>query len=262
MTLAEQPEPRFQIDTDQFRGPADLLLYLVRRHEVEVTEIALAGVTGQFFEHMDVLKEIDINIVGDFIEVGSLLVELKARAVLPRNEHEIDQPDHDPREDLVHRLLLYKQFKDAATLIEDRAAAWQNRYSRISEDTPPKRDNMLEQPIKEVELWDLVSAFGRVLRDNRPVPRENIIYDETPIQSYMQRIHSQLVHRQQVLFSELFLPGMHKSAMVGVFLAVLELSRYHNVRTEQSDLHSDILIVPSDGFRDSFEADDVDDYDG
>ena len=258
---ADSSSTGFRVDTDQFRGPADLLLYLVRRHEVEISGLALANITAQFLEYIEVLKVIDINMVGDFIEVGSLLVEMKTRAVLPRNEHEVEHVEQDPREDLVQRLLMYKQFKDAANLLEDRSASWQNRYARISDDAPPKRDNMLEQPIKEVELWDLVSAFGRVLRDNRPPPRENIIYDETPIQVYMQRIHTQLVDRSEVLFSELFLPGMHKSAMVGVFLAVLELSRYHNVRAEQSDLHSDILITPSDGFSEELDVSNVDDYD-
>ncbi len=236
------------------------MLYLVRRHEVELTEIALARITHQFLDYLEILKEINIDNVGDFIEVASLLVEMKAKNVLPRNEFEQETPEVDPRQDLVHRLLLYKQFKDAASLLEDRAAQWQNRYSRIAADTPIKKVDMAKQPIREVELWDLVSAFGRVLRDNRPPVSENIIYDETPIQVYMRRIHSQIVQRGQVSFSELFEPGMHKSAMVGVFLAVLELSRHHNVLTQQSDLHSEIVIVPGEGFESELQISDVDDY--
>ena len=79
----------FNVSTDYFRGPVDLLLFLVRRHEIEVTDVALAGITHKYLEYLDVLKEISINAVGDFIEVASILVELKARAVLPRNEHEM-----------------------------------------------------------------------------------------------------------------------------------------------------------------------------
>ena len=251
----------FSVNTGQFRGPVDLLLYLVRRHEVELAEIPLADITRQFLEHLDILKEIRIDNVGDFVDVASLLVEMKAKHVLPRNELESESAEVDPRQDLVQRLLTYKQFKDAASLLEDRASQWQNRYARIAPDTPIKKIDVSNQPIREVELWDLVSAFGRVLRDNRPPPAENIIYDETPIQVYMRRIHSQILERGEVSFSELFEPGMHKSAMVGVFLAVLELSRHHNVMTNQSDLHSEITIVAGEGFQKELELSDVDEYD-
>ncbi len=250
----------FKVNTDLFRGPIDLLLYLVRRHEVELSEVALAGITKQYEEHLDVLKEIQIDLVGDFIEVAGQLVEMKARQVLPRNEHEDESNLVDPREDLVQRLLMYKEFKDAASLLEDQASHWRDRYTRIADDIPVKKTDISTQPIKEVELWDLVSAFGRVLRDNRPQPKEKIIYDETPITTYMRRIHGRLIKEGRVSFTDMFVPGMHKSAMVGVFLAVLELTRYHNVLTQQDELHSAIWIVPGEEFSEELKLSDVDDY--
>lgn len=251
----------FLVTTEQFRGPIDLLLYLVRRHEVEITSIALARLTHEYLQHIDVLKEISIDAVGDFIEVASILVEIKAREVLPRNEleQELDEVS-DPREALVQRLLLYKQFKDASSLLEDQGLQWQNRFSRMANDAPLKRMELADQPLDEVELWDLVSAFGRVLRDNRPRPQANIIYDETPIHVYMQRIHARIVEEKRVSFSDLFESGMHKSAMVGIFLAILELTRHHNVLAEQSDLHSEIVMVPSAGFREQLDVSNIDDY--
>lgn len=250
----------FNVSTDLFRGPVDLLLYLVRRHELELSEISLSSITQQYIEHMEVLQEIEINTVGDFLDVASLLVEMKSRAVLPKTDDGEVQEYFDPREDLVQRLLLYKKFKDAAVLLEERGARWQHRYSRMADDLPPKRVDYSTQPILDVELWDLVSAFGRVLRDSLPKPQENIVYDDTPIQVYMQRIHGRLVSEQQIQFSSLFQQGMHKSAMVGVFLAVLELTRHHNVQAQQGDLHSEILIVPGDGFDTKAEFADADDY--
>ncbi len=251
----------FNVDSDYFRGPIDLLLYLVRRHEVEVTRIALAEITEKYLEYLDVLKEISINAVGDFLEVASILVELKARAVLPRNDLEKEETEElDPRQDLVQRLLLYKQFKDASGLLEDKFSQWQNRYTRMADDLPTKKVDMADQPIHEVELWDLVSAFGRVLRDNRPVPQANITYDETPIHVYMKRIHARIVREKSVSFSDLFESGMHKSAMVGIFLAVLELTRHHNVIAQQSDLHSEIMVIPNEGFSDVLDVSNIDDY--
>ena len=251
----------FRADTDLFRGPVDLLLFLVRRHELELSEISLSGITDQYYEYMDVLKEIDIDLVGDFIDVASLLVELKSRYALPRTEEETEEILADPRDDLVQRLLLYKRFKDAALQLEERSLLWQNRFGRMADDLPPRRVDFSDQPIKDVELWDLVSAFGRVLRDNVPKPAANIVYDETPITVYMQRIHARLISEGHVSFTSLFLPGMHKSAMVGIFLAILELARHHNVETRQDDLHSEIDIVPNEGFDRAAEFADVDDYD-
>lgn len=251
----------FKVDTDFFRGPVDLLLFLVRRHEIDVSEVALAGITHKYLEYLDVLKEISIDMVGDFLEVASLLVEMKARAVLPRNEHEPDEVvEADPREGLVVRLLMYKQFKDASVLLDDHAQQWQDRFARMANDAPKTKVDLAEQPIQEVELWDLVSAFGRVLRDNRPVPQENIKYDETPIHVYMQRIHMRIVRQRSISFSELFEPGMHKSAMVGIFLAVLELTRHHSVLAQQNDLYSEIVIIPNEGFSEELDVSNIDDY--
>ena len=252
----------FNVSTDYFRGPVDLLLFLVRRHEIEVSDVALAGITHKYLEYIDVLKEISINAVGDFIEVASILVEMKARAVLPRNEHENDEEItySDPREGLVVRLLTFKRFKDASLLLQDHATTWQNRFARIANDAPTQKVDLADQPIHEVELWDLVSAFGRMLRDNRPVQEESIKYDETPIHVYMQRIHSRILRQKSVSFNELFEPGMHKSAMIGVFLAVLELTRHHNVLASQDNLYSEIMIVPSEGFTSDLDVSNIDDY--
>ena len=254
----------YQVDTDIFRGPIDLLLHLVKRHEVRITEIALADLTEKYRQHIEVLQAISINLVGDFIDVASQLVEIKARAILPRNEHEPEEESvyrADPRENLVERLLLFKRFRDAQEMLEERHVSWKRRFARVANDAPPGKADPADQPIHEIELWDLVSAFGRVLRNNRPVTEASIFYDDTPIHVYMQRIHSRIVKKGQVSFSDLFEPAMHKSAMVGVFLAILELSRYHNVDAKQSALHGEIVVVAADGFKDELDTSNIDEYD-
>ena len=237
----------FRVDLEIFRGPLDLLLYLVRKHELDTTDIPMALITGQFLEHLDVLKELDVDAVGDFIEMASTLIEIKSRLVLPRCGEDADELD-DPREELVERLLEYKKYKDAASILDERSHSWQQRLPRLADDLPPRRIDPAGQPIQEVELWDLVSAFGRIDRDNQVIQPSNIVYDDTPINVYMQRIHERLVAHQRAAFSELFIPGMHKSAVIGNFLAILELVRHHSVRTEQNDLHGEIWILPEANF--------------
>ncbi len=251
----------FRVEISDFRGPIDLLLFLVRRNEVDVAEISLARITAQYLEYIEILKELSIDAVGDFLDVASRLVEIKSKELLPKIEVGDEEEVYaDPREDLVHRLLLYKQFRDAATILDERAASWQDRYPRFQDDLPTRKIDLGEQPLRAIELWDLVSAFGRVLKEKRRAMPEKVVYDDTPITVYMKNIHRQLVASRRVVFSHLFQPGMHKSAMIGVFLAVLELSRHHNVRAEQENTDGDILIVPGEGFRDELSLNAVDDY--
>ncbi len=250
---------KFRVDLDIFRGPLDLLLYLVRKHEVEIVDIPISLITDQFLAYLAVIEQLDVNRVSDFIDMASTLIEIKSRLVLPRGD-EVEGEIDDPRQQLVERLLEYKKFKDAATMLEERSRSWQQRFSRLSNDLSPRRANLAEQPIRDVMLWDLVSAFGRIVRDNAATKPSNIIYDETPIHVYMRRIHDRLAREGQVAFSELFTADMHKSTSVGIFLAMLELARHHHIRAEQNELFGEIWVLPGANFDGPLVATEVDDF--
>jgi len=233
----------FLVELDVFAGPLDLLLYLVRRHEVEITEIPVAPITDQFLAYLTLLKELQVDAVGDFLEVATILLEIKSRSLLPQTE-EVEEPLDDPRRELVERLLEYKKFKDAAAALEDRGRQWQQRFGRLADELPPRSRDPADQPLQEVELWDLVSALGRILRDRDANQPESIVYDETPVHVYIEQILAQLGQRGVVPFSDLFRADQHKSVIVGLFFAVLELVRHHGVRVEQQDLYGEIWILP------------------
>jgi segregation and condensation protein A len=234
---------QFRVDLEVFRGPLDLLLYLVRKHELDIVDMPIAPITDQFLAYMDVLEQIDVNAVGDFLEMASTLTEIKSRLVLPHGG-EVEEPLDDPRRELVRQLLEYKKFKDAASILDERGRAWQERFPRLSIDiSAPDRD-LAEEPIHEVELWDLVSAFGRILREHKTTEATSIVYDDTPIHVYMERIHAQVRQRERLALSELFRPELHKSVLVGMFLAVLELVRHHGIRAEQNTLFGEIWVLP------------------
>lgn len=232
---------RFPVQLDVFRGPMDLLVYLVRKQELDILEIRLAAVIEQFLDQLAVLEQIDVDGVGDFLEMASTLIEIKSRMVLPGDE-EVEQELADPRKDLVRRLLAYKQYRDAASMLDERGREWRERYPRIAMDVPQPLEPH-EQPIKEVELWDLVSAFGRVLKAKRTSHGpENIRYDDTPIHVFMQRIDARLRTESRVAFTAFFDDEVHKSTMVGMFLAVLQLMRYQHARAAQSELFDEIWL--------------------
>lgn len=236
---------RFRVQLDMFAGPLDLLWYLVRKQELDILDIPIARVTDQYLEMLTVLEVIDVNAVGDFLELATRLMEIKSRLMLPRHEEEQETEEQveDPRHDIVQRLLEYKKYKDAASMLAERGQLWQQRFARRVNDMPSGGIEPAEQPIHEVELWDLVSAFARVIRDNATATPRAIRYDDTPIEVYMDRIRERLATESPLAFTSLFEPGMIRSQMIGIFLAVLELIRHHHVCVEQPELFGEIMIA-------------------
>src|SRR5437870_783071 len=177
----------YQVNLDIFRGPLDLLLYLVKRNEVDICNIPIARITEQFHEHLRVLQQvIDVERVGDFLVMAATLMEIKSKLLLPRTE-DADEEDADPRLELVRQLIEYKQFKDAAASLESRAEERLYHLPRQPLETQTPHD-VAQQPLAAVELWDLVSAFGRLMRETLALQPKQIVVDETPIHVYMERI--------------------------------------------------------------------------
>ena len=179
--------------------------------------------------------------------MASTLVEIKSRMLLPRQD-EIEDPLEDPRHDLVERLLEYKKFKDAASMLEERGREWQQRYrARGKRPAAARRATRPDEPIHEVELWDLVSAFGRILRENIGGAA-----GEHPLRRHADpRLHepdlcAAFARAGGWVFSELLRPPMHRSTLIGLFLAVLELVRHHGVVVEQVELFGEIWLVPGE----------------
>jgi segregation and condensation protein A len=234
---------RFRVQLDTFAGPLDLLLYLVRKHELDVLEIPIARVAEQYLEILTVIEQIDVDAVGDFLDLATRLMELKARMMLPRQDEAEEEQIQEERQDLVARLLEYKRYKDAASLLEDRRLDWQQRYARRTNDLAEGPIDPAEQPIQDVELWDLVSAFSRVMRSRTKAKPARIVHDETPIESYMQQIAERIAAVTRLAFAELFPPEGSKGQLVGLFLALLELIRHGRARVEQSELFGEIFVL-------------------
>lgn len=235
----------FRVELATFSGPLDLLLYLVRKHEVDICNIPVADVTEQFLDHVAVLEQLDVDSVGDFLDLASTLIEIKSQMVLPHQDAEEPDEIEDPRQELVERLLEFKKYRDAAVQLEERGRQWQERFARAASDLPPRARQDAQPEIAGVELWDLVSAFGRVLRDKLKGPTTtSITYDDTPIHVYMQTIDERVRREQSVLFFDLFPDAVHKSTLVGMFLALLELVRYRHALAHQNERYGDILIEP------------------
>jgi segregation and condensation protein A len=254
----------FRVELPAYRGPLDLLLYLVRRHEVDLPAMPLSKIVDQYLQYIEVLQELDLGDVADFIELASTLVEIKSQAVLPQlsdSSEEQEEQIEDPQSELIERLLQYKEIRDAAAILDEMGNRWQQRYPRLSDDLPTRRVDPGDQPIVDLQIWDLVSAFGRIMREAAGPPQTEVVYDDTPIHVYMQRIHDRLGANPKLPLMDLIEGGIHKSSLIGWFLATLELTRHHGAAVEQDD-SGDIYVVRTANYSDHLNVNEVDNYGG
>lgn len=240
MTLTE-----YRIDTDLFAGPLDLLLYLVRKHELDICSFSLSGITTRFLDYIEVLEFLDFELLGDFVVVASTLLEIKSREVLPREEKPPEaDPEEDTGSDLIARLMEYRRYKEASKALEIRGAEWLERYPRLATDRPLAQRDRSEDRIREVELWDLVSALSRIVRIPELEKEISIRMDETPMSVFQLSIRERILIEGRVAFSSFFNGEKVRSRIVGIFLAILELIRHEGYRAEQPVDFDEIWILP------------------
>lgn len=233
------PTDDYLVNLDVFRGPLDLLLYLVKREEVDIRDIPIARVAEQFKHYLTLVEFIDVERAGDFLVMSATLMEIKSRMLLPRPE-EMSSEAEDPRRELVRQLLEYKKFKEAGTLLEARAEIQARSMPR---QPPPLPASSSLPTLRPVELWDLVSAFGRLMRETLALAPQQITLDYTPIHIYMEQILLRLEREGPLQFSQLFTPPYQRGRLVGLFLAILELVKSRQIAAEQGDNFADIRMV-------------------
>lgn len=242
--------PDYRVQLDTFSGPLDLLLYLVRRNEIDLLDLPISQITNQFLTFLQVLELIDLDTVGEFVVMASSLIEIKSRLVLPRAEDQAQEAQsamgEDPRAELVEQLLEYKRYRDAGQTLQKQADDWHNHFPRMTSEKPKSSRDLANDSFKEVELWDLVSALTRVMQKKIVVETAAIRYDDTPISVYVERIGAHVRKTGRASFSEFFEGANERSKIVGIFLAVLELLRHHQFHAEQPEPHGEIYLMPPD----------------
>ena len=227
----------FALDT--FYGPLDLLLYLVKRNEVDVRDIPIARLAEQFLGYLEVIQTLDVDAAGDFLVMAATLMEIKSKLLLPHPPQPVEE-EADPRHELVRQLIEYRKFKDAAQLLETRAEEQQLRLSRQAVELPAPPGG--PPPLRNVELWDLVSAFGRLMRDTEALHPKQVVVDETPQHVYETLIHERLSRAGRLCFRNLFVPPYQRPRLIGLFLALLELIRHGRVWLDQPEPFGDIWL--------------------
>lgn len=231
------------VNLDAFHGPLDLLLYLVKRNEVDIFDIPIGRITDQYLEYLDTLQHINVEQAGEFVVMAATLMEIKSRMLLPRQETTEANDEEDPRLELVKQLVEYRKFRDAAVKLEERAEAQSSRFPRLANPDADAPDAATQAPrLQAVELWDLVSAFGRIMREAEALQPTPIIVDDTPQQVYIARVIQRLRNCGVCRFRDLFEPPHTRRRLIGMFLAILEMVRRHLLELDQDEPYGDIRL--------------------
>ncbi|MHC4373406.1 MAG: segregation and condensation protein A [Planctomycetota bacterium] len=237
----------YKVQLDSFAGPLDLLLYLVRKEEVDIYDIPVSHVTEQYIQYIEMLKMLDIDLAGEFLVMAATLMEIKSVMLLPRPEMEesAEGDIQDPRAELVRQLLEYKKFKDAANLLQDAAEERKLRFARpdtILEKVKPTEEPELD--LDQVSIWTLLDAFDSILKATGQYQSYEHITDDTPIDLYQIELLHRLQTEGPMSLQKAFEGRDNRLAMIGLFLAMLELMRNHLVWVEQPDATGPIYLKP------------------
>jgi segregation and condensation protein A len=228
----------YRVNLDIFAGPLDLLLYLVRKEEVDIYDIPLAKITNQYLQYVEILKQFDVDLAGDFLVMAATLMEIKSAMLLPKAEPEAMTADEaaDPRAELIRQLLEYKKFKDAANLLGAAAEQQKERFGRpasLIDRLEPEAEPELD--MDQVSVWDLLEAFDTICKAIGTTTYTGHIKDDTPIDLYQIEILHRLQTEGPLTFERIFELKPNRLVMVGRFLAMLELIRDKLVWAEQGD---------------------------
>ena len=234
--------PQYPVKLDSFEGPLDLLVHLIRRHEIDIYDIPIVLVTRQYLEYLDLMRELDLDVAGEFLVMAATLIQIKARMLIPRPATPEEAGDAvDPREALVQRLIEHQQYRSAADLLRERetlrSAQWMRPDNRVADIAGQPMERELE-----VDLFSLLQAFQAVVsraRERRPLP---LPADAVSIEQRVEQLLERLSSREACGFEDLFDGDRSRADLVTTFLALLEMVRLKLVRLFQPSAFAPIRV--------------------
>ena len=237
-------ETEYKVRLEIFEGPLDLLLYLIKRDEIDIYDISLERITRQYLEYLEAFKELNIEVAGEFVVMAANLIYLKSRSLLPADqqppEEEVDEDD--PRWDLIRQLIEYKKFKEAAMQLQTRELEQERIFARIGGEIAPETATL---HLGEVGIFQLINAFQNVLkRIEARDDLQEIMGENFTVSDKIERILQTLAEGRAIKFSELFARLASRVEIVVTFLALLELIRLKQVRAIQPTEFDEIEIAP------------------
>ncbi len=234
--------PDYPVKLANFEGPLDLLLYLIKKSEVDVYDIPIVLITEQYLDYLDLMQELDLDVAGEFLVMASTLIHIKSRLLVPRLETALDtDEEEDPRDVLVRRLLEHQRFKAAAELLHEReivrSAQWPRPDSRVEDIAGKPFERELE-----VDLFSLLQAFQSVIARSRERPSVLLPAEVVPVETRIEQLLDQLSETEACAFEDLFVDLSSRQDLITTFLALLEMIRLRLIRVFQGDTFGPIRV--------------------
>jgi segregation and condensation protein A len=229
----------YPVKLEAFEGPLDLLLHLIKKHEVNIYDIPIALITAQYLQYLELMQELNLDVAGDFLVMAATLIHIKSRTLLPRPAPEQEDPQEDPRDALVRRLIEHQKFKAAAEMLHEketvRSAQWTHGViADIAGDKP--------EPEVEVDLFSLITAFRTVLQRAKQRPVVQVPGEQIPIEVRIEQLLERLSETEACGFVDLFDDTAGRAEMIVTFLALLEMIRLKLIRVFQAGAFNEIRV--------------------
>ena len=239
--IINNPTENYKVNLEVFSGPLALLLHLIKMEEVDIYDIPIARITNQYLRYIDLMKNLDLEVAGEFILMAATLIRIKTRLLLPQDESNSDEPD--PREELILALVEYKKYKEAGEIFRERARLEERNYIPPSpvEETENRADL---EPI--TSLYDLIVAFREVLATKPAQDVHEVNAQRVTIEERMKVVIEFLRKRESATFPELFADRPRKIVAVTTFVAILELTRAQRIRLCQAVPFSEVRVYPGE----------------
>jgi len=233
----------YKIKLDIFEGPFDLLLFLIRKNEVDIYDIPIHDITAQFLEYIELMKILDLEIAGEFIEMVAILMRIKARMLLPKPAHITDEEYEDPRTELVEKLIAYKQYREADAEMYRIEEERRKRYARTSfllplTDAAVSNETYLEN----VSLFDLLLAFKKALDAMPKITYHEVRRIEVTVEQQQQYILNKMGEQTMLTFQTLMADIKERIVIIVTFIALLEMIKNRQIEVRQSEVFGDIRI--------------------
>ena len=228
----------FRVDVGSYSGPLDLLLYLAKVNEVDVTDIPIAVITEQYIHYLDLMGMLNIELGSEFLVMASTLMEIKSRTLVPSDDIEEEEDIEDPRLELIQQLIEYRKVKEAAKDLNVRADRQSMKFPRTVKKTVMEEGYSLET----IDLWDLVASFDKLMKQVSMPTSRDIVDDDVPIKVYIERVVKKLKESSPIAFEALFEGVREKATLIGTFLALLELARRCQLTVEQEGQFGQIRV--------------------
>lgn len=231
----------YRVRLSNFEGPLDLLLYLIKREEVDIYDIPIAEITKQYLEMIEVMRELDLEVAGEFILMAATLIQIKVRMLLPEPEDGSEDEEEDPRAELVRRLVEYKCFKEVAESMESFEVHQRRLFSRAYFEWE-KQYKKTEVVLREVSMVDLMRAFKTAMENIPSVTAHEVSAIGPTIEGQIEFLMRRLTEKELTRFGELFEELKDKITIIVTFMAILELIRTHRILIQQSSIFGEIYL--------------------